>query len=38
MKPKVNSLPGGFISMFSTYALVASLLCKYVEIGSERKL
>jgi hypothetical protein len=31
MKPKINSLTGGFIAMFSTYALVASLLCKYVD-------
>lgn len=37
MKPKINST-GGFTAMFSTYALDASLLCKYVGTGSERKL
>lgn len=30
MKPKINSLAGDFIYMFSTYALVASLL--YVDM------
>jgi hypothetical protein len=36
-KPKINSLiTGGFISTFSTHALVASLLCKYAETGSEK--